>query len=402
MAHKKNILILDTGREWGGGTNSLIELLKRVDSGRYRFSALFYHNYPFGGSSDIKSELQKLGVDFILLPPERRGVCQKIIKEAGRAFLFFNRRLRKRFIFYVDYITRILPDSKRIEKILRERDIDLLYMNNQPSSNLEGILAAGALQIPVIQHARIEVDLNPLEADAVNSFVKKVICVSKGVMDALVRSGVDAGRCTVVHNGIDTESRPLRDRSVIREELDIDTGRPVVGTVCSLVRRKRVDLLLEAVARLNGEGYTLYCIVVGDGPEKEGLLKRADGLGISGRVRFTGFREDPLSYINAMDIFVLPSGKEGLPRVVLEAMLLKKPVVAFRVPGLGELVVDGETGLLVEDKGAAAVADAVKHLLDHRELLSSMGEAAAKRVMEDFSIKKYVKGVEAVFEEVLK
>ena len=400
MPHKK-ILILDTGKEWGGGTNSLIELLKRIDRRGYDFSALFYHNYPFGEGSDIKRELKRLGVDLLLLPPRSRGLAQKVIKEAGRASLFFDRNLRKRFIFYIDGITRILPDSKRIEAVLREKNIDLLYMNNQPSSNLEGILAAGALKIPAVQHARIEVSLNPFEASAVNRYVNKVICVSKGVMDALVRSGVDAQKCVVIHNGIDPELSPRRDAREVRGELNIDMDAPVLGTVSSLVKRKRVDMLLEAVALLENKVDNLHAVVVGHGPEREKLEKRAAELGISERVRFTGFREDPLSYINAMDIFILPSEKEGLPRVVLEAMLLKKPVVAFDIPGPEELVVNGVTGLLVDDNGAGPLAGAIERISGDRGLMNSMGDAARKRVMENFSIKSYVDGVQAVFEEVM-
>ena len=73
-----NILILDTGKEWGGGTNSLLELLKRVDMNRYRFSALFYTNYK-SNSSDIKTEMQNLGVQFLTLKQEKQSVVVKII-----------------------------------------------------------------------------------------------------------------------------------------------------------------------------------------------------------------------------------------------------------------------------------------------------------------------------------
>ena len=113
----KNILILDTGKEWGGGTNSLLELLRRIDKKKYKFTALFYHNYckpdeicasfnplfnkggkgGFSGVSDIKTEIEKLGIDFILFKSTKQPIYAKILKEIGRAVLFFNEKLKKLF-----------------------------------------------------------------------------------------------------------------------------------------------------------------------------------------------------------------------------------------------------------------------------------------------------------------
>ena len=100
MGMLKNIFILDTGKEWGGGTNSLIELLKRMDRTRYGFSAIFYNNYKMGDDSDIKTELEKLDVEFILLKQSNKGFLVKVLKEAWRLLLFFSSGLKKRYIFY--------------------------------------------------------------------------------------------------------------------------------------------------------------------------------------------------------------------------------------------------------------------------------------------------------------
>jgi len=396
---KKKILILDTGKEWGGGTNSLMELLKRVDRQRYDLSALFYFDYAMGsGGLRIGAELERLGVRFSLLERDPPPSYIKPAKEAARALLFPAPSLKKKYLFRLDYIGRVVPDSKRIEAFLRQGGFDLLYMNNQPSSNLEGILAAKATALPCVQHSRIEVKLNRVEADAVNDHVARVICVSRGVMDSLVESGVRAEKCRIVYNGIDSGAAPGRSVEEVRRSLGITEGVTVIGAVGSLLKRKRVELVLRALVSL---GQETVCLVVGDGPEMDNLKRTALDLGLSDRVIFTGFAADPLSYIKAMDIFVSASEKEGLPRVVLEAMLMARPVVAFDVVGTRELVVDGVTGLLVKNENAQALGAAIKSLTDRPKRAMALGSEGRKRVVEEFGIEKYISGVEKVFKEVV-
>lgn len=394
----KKILILDTGKEWGGGTNSLLELLKRADRKRFRFTALFCNNYKMGAGSDISIELEKTGVGFVQLGRGKRSAYLKGMKEAVRSVLFFSSALKKKYIFSIEYINRILPDSKRIAAVLKEGGYDLLYMNNQPSSNLEGILAAKSLGVPCIQHSRIDVALNPFEADAVNNWVSRVICVSNGVKDSLVGSGVSPDKCRVVYNGIDTGARPRSGAAGLREELGIRKGSVILGTVGSLIKRKRVSLLLKAVSEL--KEFELACVIVGEGPEMDSLKEEARRLGIRDRVVFTGFSTDALSYINFMDIFVFPSEKEGMPRVILEAMLMGKPVIAFDVAGARELIIEGRTGFLLKE--GSHLAPAIKSLFQDRALMVKMGTTGRGRVIEGFGIDKYVKGVEEVFGEVFR
>src|SRR3990172_12522559 len=142
-----------------------------------------------GDGSDIKTEMEKLDVEFILLKQSNKGFLVKVLKEAWRLLLFLSSGLKKRYIFSIDYKYRILPDSKKIAEVLKKYGAALLYMNNQPSSNLEGILAARDLNLNCIQHSRIEVSLNPFEADVVNKWVSKVLCGPKGGRMGLVRGG---------------------------------------------------------------------------------------------------------------------------------------------------------------------------------------------------------------------
>ncbi len=378
---------------------SLLELLKRLDRSKYEVSALFYTNYTRGNGQDIRSELEALGVEFIHVEIRKRFHA-KAMKEVIRGVLWPLPSVRKRFIAFHDLSERIEPAGRAIASVLKDGEFDMLYLNNQPSSNMEGMLAAGIAGSLCVQHSRVDVRLTPSEAEEVNRVVDRVICVSNGVMDSLVSSGVLAERCLVVHNGVDPDIKPERTPEEVREELGIKKEELLIGTIGSLVKRKRVHILLETIAILQKEGIKIRGIVAGAGPEEEALKERARGLGIAELTTFTGFAQDPLSYINAMDVFLLTSRAEGLPRVILEAMLMEKPVVAANVTGPAELVVEGKTGFLVQGDEPGEFARKVSALLDSPQERARMGSEGKKRVIENFSMDAYVKGVEQVFKEV--
>jgi len=404
---KKKILILDTGKEWGGGTNSLLELLKRIDKNRYRFTLLFYSNYKKGTDSDIKTEAEKLGAEFLILEQRAQPVFAKTAKELLRLLFFFSNRLKKYSVFLVDYHYRIKQNAEKISGILKNLKTDLLYMNNQPSSNLEGIIASKMTGVPALQHSRIETRLNPFEVKLVNRWLKKMICVSEGVKKSFIRQGVDKSKCVVVYNGIAVEAVPDASRQVIRKMWGITGEDILLGAVGSLIKRKRISDLIEAFAELNNPMISplskcrLKCIIVGDGPEKDKLQKQVLKMGLQDKVVFTGFQSDAISYINAFDILVMASEKEGLPRVILEAMLMGKPVIACDIAGPSELIVDGETGFLVPAGQTKAIANAMLSLTKDSALRDQMGERAKERVIKNFPVEKYASSVNKIFEELI-
>ncbi|MCX8086129.1 MAG: glycosyltransferase [Rhodocyclaceae bacterium] len=387
----KRILLLDTGKEWGGGTNSMIELLKRLDRSRFAVTALFYYNYPKGDTSDLKRELAAIGIPLEIMTPPRQPVWAKLAKELTRGLLRPLPELRRRFLHRIERLWRINPLARRLAARLKEGRFDLLYLNNQPSSNLEGYLAARMAGLPVVQHCRIEAGLQPAEVDVVNEVAKRIICVSVGVKDSLVAQGVRPDLCRVVHNAIDGH-QPLPEAASI---LGARPGTLVIGSVGSLIARKSNDQLLRAAAKLRERAPDFHLLLVGDGPQRMALQELAKKLGLADRITFAGFQTAPLPWLAAMDVMVLASAKEGLPRVILEAMLMGKPVVASDIVGSRELVKHGETGFLYPYGDEAALADCLERLLNDAGLRSRFGEAGRQRVLRDFSIESYVAGVEA-------
>jgi len=391
----KRILVLDTGKEWGGGTNSLIELLKRIDRSRFDVTALFYYNYR-KGDSDLRRELAAIGIPLRLQVQPRQPLTAKLGKELARGLLGWHRSWRRDAVHGIDSRWRIQPNAQRIAQCLREGRFDLLYLNNQPASNLEGYLAAEAAGVPVVQHCRIDVTLKPVEAAAVNRIARRIICVSQGVADSLVNQGVDREKCCVVVNAIDSEQQ-LPDPVPLPQAV---RGAVVIGSVGSLIARKANDHLLRAAAAVRARcPVPFHVLLVGEGPERPALETLGHQLDLTERLSFAGFQKAPLPWVAAMDILVLASAKEGLPRAILEAMLLGKPVIASDVVGSRELVRPDVTGLLYPYGDADALARHLQRLLEYPEERRRLGDAGRTMVREEHSIERYVAGVEAILGE---
>lgn len=395
MTAAKKILLLDTGNEWGGGTNSMIELLKRLDRQKFAVTCCFYKDYRRGeGGRLLSEELADIGIPLILLPVAKQPLWAKLAKEVLRGLLSWSVRWKKRVVLAVDLQWRIKPRVAALRKLLAEGEFELLYLNNQPSSNLEGYLAAEQAGLPVVQHCRIEPQMQPVEVAMVNRLATRIICVSQGVADVLAAQHVYECRLRVVHNAID--HRQLLPAPV---ELDPPASGLVVGTVGQLAVRKSVEHLLQAAAALRDEGVIVDCLILGEGPARKNLEAEVERLNLARQVRFVGFQKTPLAWVQAMDVCVLCSSKEGLPRVVLEAMLAGKPVIGSDVTGTREVVVNEETGLLYAYGDIPALTAALRRLQADPLLRRAMGEAGRRRVVEQFSIEAYVEGVAKVLDE---
>jgi glycosyltransferase involved in cell wall biosynthesis len=192
---------------------------------------------------------------------------------------------------------------------------------------------------------------------------------------------VPAERLFVIPNGARLADYPQADqnsRRAARIALGLSPDATIVLCLGALSPEKRVDLAIEATTRL----HDVDLLVVGDGPERARLEALA-GSAASGRVRFEGPTRHPQVPLAAADVVVLPSDTEGQPRVAVEAGLTGLPVVATNVGGLGEIVEDGSTGILVPSGDAARLADGVRTALAGRD---RMGMAARQRCAARFDL----------------
>jgi glycosyltransferase involved in cell wall biosynthesis len=204
-----------------------------------------------------------------------------------------------------------------------------------------------------------------------------------------------------LHHGIDLQQvGRWRSTDGIRESLGIPEETPVVGTVANFKAHKGYEYLLKAAALVKREVPDTRFVLVGQGPVEEKVREQARRLALDGTVTFAGFRADAPKVAATFDIFALASTAEGLPIALLEAMALGRAVVATRVGGLPEVIDHDREGVLVPPGDPRALAEAILALLADPQLRQRLGEAARKRAA-DFDIRKAVRRMESVYEELL-
>jgi glycosyltransferase involved in cell wall biosynthesis len=180
-------------------------------------------------------------------------------------------------------------------------------------------------------------------------------------------------------------------------------GPIVIGAVARLSPEKGLDVLLRAVALMRDRGIETQVILAGDGPNREELVRLAAELGLSTRVEFVGevAHEDVPAVLRRMEIFVIPSTWEGFGVAALEASAMELPVVGSNIHGLPDVVLDGETGLLVPAGDGAKLAEAIGRLIADRDLRRRMGAAGRTFVLREYRWEDNARLMEALYERVM-
>jgi glycosyltransferase involved in cell wall biosynthesis len=275
---------------------------------------------------------------------------------------------------------------------------------NWPLACKFGFLAARLRGVPAIVGTAqlfVEALVNGsvrLQQRVVSAGVHRYFAVSSHVAERLAASfGIPEGKLGVVYNGIDPAPFELPPDPGLRAELTKGAQASVVLTLARLSPQKGIDTLLAAAASVP----TAHFVIVGDGPDRPTLEAQAGALGVAGRVSFLGHRRDVPALLQCCDLFVLPSLFEGLPLAVLEAMAAGKPVVASRIGGTDEAVLDGVTGLLVPASDPAALAEAIRTVLADSSLAGRLGAAGRARLHAEFTARHMVHAVETAYDELL-
>ena len=218
-----------------------------------------------------------------------------------------------------------------------------------------------------------------------------IVAVSSSVKDSLVRHGIRANRIVVVFNAIDVERFANATPVSIRDELGINDAFLYLS-VGRLVEQKAFDVLLDAFAKQRAG----ILAIAGQGEDRSKLEAQVAELGIQDRVFFLGVRHDIPNLMKAADCFVLASRWEGFGIVFAEAMAAGLPVVASNVDGIREVIVNGETGLLVPPEKRDELSDALMRIQENKELRQHLSLKGLKRARDYFSIEKHVSAILAL------
>jgi glycosyltransferase involved in cell wall biosynthesis len=287
----------------------------------------------------------------------------------------------------------------RIARFLRRERIQILVGNLNKDIRVAG-LAARLAGTPAVLH-RHGVALSGKSWKhrlTMTRLTDGIITNTETVKQLYMSYGwiADPGFIKVIYNGVEPKNgiapfdfSPLYgDKRVI-----LSAGR--------LAEQKGFPYLIEAASILARRRHDFVVVIAGMGKLLERLRAQAAALGLDQVVHFAGFVEDIDSYTAGCDIAVLASLWEGMPNAVMEAMALGRPVVATSVNGVAELMVDGETGIVVPPRDAEALAEAIDRLLDNRELAAKMGSSAKRRIEERFTYARMIDQLEEHFRDCL-
>jgi glycosyltransferase involved in cell wall biosynthesis len=232
-----------------------------------------------------------------------------------------------------------------------------------------------------------------------------LIAVSPEVRDDLVSLGIaSVEKFSVVRLGIELGSRVGSadgNGQETRRLLGIPPDRFVVGWIGRMTGVKRTDDVLLAVKRLRDGGVDAVLCMVGDGPDRDAVERRAHELGIVRDSFFLGYQDEVAPFYAAFDALILPSANEGTPVSAIEALAGGRPVVATRVGGVPDVVRDGVDGFLVEPGDVDAMADRLAALAADADLRRRMGEAGSADVHQRYSVERLLDDVDALYRELL-
>ncbi len=278
-------------------------------------------------------------------------------------------------------------------------------------ADLHGIPAARLAGVPVVITSRHNDDAFRVRPGIrqVNRWLWGRVDAGIAISEAVARFTVDVedappDRLVTIHYGLPPASPVGREtsRADLRAALGLPAETLLAGTVCRLVEQKGLPYGLEAFARIAGRFPAAHLVLTGDGPLRGALEAQAAALGVAERTHFLGWRAETAPIFAGLDLFLMPSLWEGFGLVLLEAMAQGVPVVGSAVSAIPEVVVDGETGLLVPPRDVAGLAEALAALLGDPARRAAMGAAGRARLETHFTPSRMVDETLALYERLNK
>jgi len=241
-------------------------------------------------------------------------------------------------------------------------------------------------------------------ADAIRAVSSDLAERAIKLMDAETRRSGEtekAKKVWVIPNGVDLNKFRMMARQEARQRLGLDDNKRYLLYVGRLVAVKGLDLLLDAFAQLTQKWRDVELLLIGDGAEREALKHQATALGIKDKVHFVGAQphERIVLWMNAGDVFCLPSHKEGLPNVLLEALACGTPIVATSVGGIPEIVAEGQVGRLVRSRDPKEMAACIEEVMETRWDRQRLRDYVAERFSFDVVTKKLLEMYGSVMRE---
>jgi glycosyltransferase involved in cell wall biosynthesis len=407
VAGRHRILYIEKPVNVGGSITGLYELVRGLDQSRYEPIVLFYGPNPY------RERFQELGVRVLVLseepptvrsPGSQRDVAAHLDRYSSGLAKAYRLARRARVVAQRDW-----PLARRIAPIIRQEAVDLVHHNNCLSTNYPSIMAAHWAGIPQVCHVR-RLDKFSYAERCLARFVDAFVYMSTAIERLYHDQGIDPEKGQVVYDAFDVEAFGQGGcASQLRAELGLTARDQLICNIGRLDWWKGQDYFLQAMAEVVSSHPHAKALLVGapgSSPQSQAfhqkLEKMVTALGLEEHVVFTGYRPDVPDLMSASHVVVHSSSEpEPFGRVVVEAMLTKRPVVATGAGGVLDIIEDQVTGLLVPPRDASSMAEAIRRLLRDRTQAGMIGERAQQSARKRFSIEQHLAAIEGIYRQLL-
>lgn len=391
--HKKRVLFVITQSEFGGAQQFLFQFLKHISKDAYEIHVATGSD----GNGTFLKGLYSLNIPSLIIPSLKRnispisdilavGEIKKLINAFKPETLFllsskagFIGSLAAKFINYHLPISNDLPVANQPMEKDKWKKINVIYRIGGWTFNDPWPAWKKALWRTL---------------EKISARWKDIIIVNNthDLAQAKEMGILPRQNIILVHNGLDPYKISFLSRNEARVQLGLPQSKKIIGTIANFYPTKGLEYLIEAAAKINRED-VVWCII-GDGTGRPALEKLIKNHDLTEKVLLIGRQEPAVEYLNAFDLFVLPSVKEGFPWAVLEAMAAKLPVIATRVGAVPEIIENGVSGHIVEPRNSDQIAEQVIALLDNNSRAIEMGIQAHQRVLFAFNIDITIRQIE--------
>lgn len=295
----------------------------------------------------------------------------------------------------------------RLAKLLNVEKFDIIHTHGYKSDIL-GLLAARISRKKIIATPH---GFENVKDPKLQFFIKlgcmalkhcdAVSPLSDELQNDMSRIKVKPEKVHLITNGVD-----LDEVERIRSSTDLPTkefqrNEKIIGYVGQLAFRKNIAALINTFDQIYKVRQDVRLLLIGDGPLRKDLEEKVQLLESGPHIEFLGYRDDRLQFVKQMDIFCMTSSLEGIPRCMMEAMAMGKPVVAFQIPGIDKLIIDKETGLLAPYGNIEQLVQSWQIILSDQEFAAKIGMAGRRHILEHFSARRMADEYAALYKKML-
>lgn len=377
---KKKVIFVITKSVWGGAGKYVYDLATNLPTDCFDVAV------AAGGSGSLFEKLRAAGVRTIHIPELDRDI-------------------------------HIGKDSRSFGTLLRlflDEQPDIVHLNSPKVGGLGALAARIAgfwlhkkMLIIFTVHGWAFIEDRPLFwririflASWTSAFLQDKIILINSRDYAIAQRFIPHRKLCLIFNGInETNFLPREEaRRFLSKRIQkpIHANTLVIGAIAELTGNKGLDYLIDAVKHKNNTGFKV--LIIGDGEERKPLEQQIGNLHLETTIFLLGFVPDAAHYLSGMDIFVLPSTKEGLPYAVMEALTVGLPIIASNVGGIPDLISHNETGILAPPKNPEALAEAIQSLIQNPQQRMALGKRAREVVRTKFSLRAMLEQTQHLYE----